>query len=375
MRIIQTCPYFYPHIGGVESHVLSMSQTLVRKGHDVAVYTSKYSDEVPEREEYDGIDIHRVKTVVNVFNTPLIPNVKKQLLKERADVIHAHMPPPFTEYYASRACKRSGIPFVVTYHCDPEIPNILSNPVTNIYRRTFGYYALLHSRQIIVHTQTYSATSRALWKFEPVIIPSAIDINRFHPDKDGGIVRKKHGIEDKKVVLYVGRFVYHKGLDHLIEAANRLDPDVVFILVGTGEYRKTMEKLIDKYNLKKRFIFPGHVPEDLLPNYYSAADVFVLPSVLRLEAFGLVTVEAMSTGKPVVISDIPGVREVITDKVHGYLAEPANPDDLSSKLDKVLKSPKLSKKLGMAGRKKVEEDFNWEKVVDRIIEVYESVQK
>ncbi|UCH90124.1 MAG: glycosyltransferase family 4 protein, partial [Thermoplasmata archaeon] len=374
MKIIQVCPYFYPHIGGVESHVLSLSKALVGKDHKVAVYTSKYENNLKDHEVIDNIEIHRIKTAMNLFTTPIFPKVKKILKKEEADVIHAHTPPPFAEYYVSRACKRTKIPFVVTYHCDPEIPNILSTPITGIYRRTFGYYALIHTDKIIVHTETYGATSRAIWKFDPVIIPSAIDINRFRPDNDGSVVRKKHGLEGKKVVLYVGRFKYHKGLEYLVEAATKLDKDTYFILVGSGDYYSTLKKLIIKNDLQDRFIFPGHVSADLLTKYYAAADVFALPSVLRLEAFGLVIVEAMATGKPVVISDIPGVREVIEDNVHGYLVEPANSSDLAEKLEILLKDPKLCKKIGRAGRKKVEESFNWDKVVKNILDVYESIQ-
>jgi N-acetyllactosaminide 3-alpha-galactosyltransferase len=373
MKILQVCPYFYPHIGGVESHVLSLSKALVGNGHEVVVYTAKYEKDMKENDVVEGVSVRRVKTYVNLLTTPIFPSVKKILLKEKADVVHAHTPPPFAEYYAARACKRSGIPFIITYHCDPEIPNILSYPITNIYRRTFGHYALLHTKKIVVHTKTYSATSRALWKFEPVIIPSAIDIERFKPENDGKIVREKHGLGDKKVVLYVGRFKYHKGLDHLIEAASKLDKDISYVLVGEGDFLGSMKKMIKKFGLEEQFVFPGHVPRAILPNYYAAADVFVLPSVMRLEAFGLVIVEAMATGKPVVVSDIPGVREVISDKVHGFLAEPANADDLSKKLKTVLDDPKLRRKFGRAGRKKVEDAFNWEHVLHNMVELYESV--
>jgi glycosyltransferase involved in cell wall biosynthesis len=375
MKIIQVCPYFYPHVGGIESHVLSLSKALIERGHEVAVFTSRYDKHLSENEVIEGIEVNRVKPALNLFTTPLIPNVKKKLLKAKGDVVHAHLPPPFAEYYASRACKRTKIPFVITYHCDPEIPNILSRPLTNIYRRTFGYYALIHSNKIIVHTQTYSATSRALWTFEPEIIPSAIDINRFHPDNDGSKVREKHHLKDKKIVLYVGRFVYHKGLEHLIEASTQLDKDVYYILVGSGEYLKTMKKLISKYHTEKQFVFPGYVPSEILPQYYAAADVLVLPSVLRLEAFGLVIVEAMASGKPVVISDIPGVREVISDNIHGFLAEPANPNDLALKLKRLLDDQNLRIKFGRAGRKKVEKAFNWDSVVKNVEKVYKSVQR
>lgn len=374
MKILQICPYFYPHIGGVESHVLSLSYALTTRGHEVGVYTAKYDPHLPDKEVIEGITVHRVKPVIDIFTTPIIPKVKKILKKESADVIHSHTPPPFIEYYASRACKRTRIPYVITYHCDPEIPNLLSRPLTNIYRRTFGYYALIHSNKIIVHTQTYSATSRALWKFDPVIIPSAINIKRFHPDNDGSEVRKIHKIGDNKIVLFVGRFRYHKGLEHLIEAAAKMNKDYRYILVGSGDHIKNLKSLIGKFKLEEQFIFPGHVSPELLPKYYAAADLFVLPSVMRLEAFGLVIVEAMASGTPVVISDIPGVREVIADKEHGYLAEPANPIDLAKKINKILENPDLQKKFGRAGRKKVEESFDWNKVIKNIEDVYKSVQ-
>ncbi|MCK5561062.1 MAG: glycosyltransferase, partial [Thermoplasmata archaeon] len=172
MKIIQVSPYFYPHLGGVESHVQSISKELVDRGHEVAIFTSKVPETAPDFENIDGMEITRIKPIFNLFTTPVMPKLKNALIAQSVDIVHAHVPPPFSEYYAASACKYNKLPFVLTYHCDLEVPNILSRPMAGFYRRTFGAYAIKNSDRIIVHTESYAATSRSVWKYEPTIIPS-----------------------------------------------------------------------------------------------------------------------------------------------------------------------------------------------------------
>jgi len=122
-----------------------------------------------------------------------------------------------------------------------------------------------------------------------------------------------------------------------------------------------------------RVIFTGRVSRDDLPSYFAACDVFVLPSVSRLEAFGIVALEAMASGKPVVVSDIPGVREVITDGREGVLADPVNPEDLALKIRALLADDKKRAEMGRAGRATVEKTFSIESVADQVEAVYREV--
>ncbi len=373
MKIIQVAPYFQPHLGGVESHVLEISLELQRRGHEVKVYTSQYEHQLPEVESIDGVTVHRIKPLVNIFTTPLMPRLRKELLNNPCDIVHAHIPPPFVEFFSARARNKTKIPLVLTYHCDLELPNFLNKFISGFYRRTFGHYSLIYTDKIIVTSNTYAATSRSVWHFDPVVIPNAIDTKKFNPQVDGSKIIKRHGLEGKKVVLYVGRIKFHKGIEYFVSAAKFVDKDVKFLIVGSGDYESVINDYIHDLDLEGRVIQVGKVPDYELPMYYAACDVFVLPSLTRLEAFGIVGLEAMSTGKPVIISDIPGVREVITDGREGYLAPPMEIENLAKKIKKLLSDPKLRARMGRTGRKKVVENFEIGKVVDQLEKVYRKV--
>jgi glycosyltransferase involved in cell wall biosynthesis len=372
MRIAQIAPYFYPHIGGVETHVYNLSKGFVKEGHEVTVYTSQVKGTI-ENENYEGIIIKRTKPIITAFTTPVTPKIKERIIQGKHDIIHAHYPPPLASYYAAKASKRKKIPFILTYHCDLVLPKFYGNVITAIYRFTLGRRTLKITNKVIVTTKTYAATSRDLWKIKPIVIPNAIDPSEFNPEGVGENIRQKHNLKDSKMILYVGRLKYHKGLEYLIESAQYTDPNIKYVLVGGGEFKSRLKSLTNEKNLNDRIIFAGEVPNSELPSYYSACDIFVLPSISRLEAFGIVGLEAMASAKPVIISDIPGVREVIEEGVCGFLSEPMNPKDLGNKITTLLSDPQLMRKMGEAGRRKVVDEFTWEKVVLQTEKTYEDI--
>lgn len=373
MKILQISPYFYPHLGGVESHVLELSKKLQDRGHDVLVITTKL-DGTKERDVYEGVDIRRVKPLTIQLSTPIIPGIRKVIEEEKGDIIHSHSPPPLTSFFGVRSANKLDIPYVLTYHCDLEIPYFFGSILVQLYERTFGTYTVSQSDKIITTTSTYGATSRVVWDTDAVVIPNAVDKERFHPDNDPGNVREKLGIgEDEQMVLYIGRIVFHKGLEYLVESAKHLPDEVKYVIGGTGDFIPELKSQIQRQGTEDRVIFPGRIPNSELPKYYAAADLFVLPSVSRLEAFGIVALEAMASGVPVVVSDIPGVREVITEGEEGLLAEPMNAQNLAGKIRTILHHPEMAERMGKKGRWRIEESLTWDKVTDQIEKVYKEL--
>ena len=373
MKIAQLTPYFYPHLGGVESHVLELSKQLKRKGHEVLVITTKLEG-TKKRSVVEGIPVKRVEPLTIKFSTPIIPDLGKSLSEEDFDILHSHSPPPILSFFGLRNAKKRDIPFVLTYHCDLEIPHIFGPLIVSLYKRTIGTYTVSRADQIITTTNTYGATSRVVWQEDADIIPNAVDAHRFNPNNDGTWVREKFDLDEhEKLVMYVGRIVYHKGLEYFVRSAKHLGPDVKHLLVGTGDFRPELERIIEEEDIEDKVMFAGRVPNEDLPDYYTAADVCVLPSVSRLEAFGIVALEAMASGTPVIVSDIPGVREVIVEGKHGLLSEPMNSKDLAGKIRTILTNPQLAEKMGKNGRKRVVSKFTWKKVADDIMDVYESL--
>ncbi len=370
MKIIQVTPYFHPHIGGVESHVLDLSRYLVKKGHEIVVLTSRYEKTLKSEEEMEGIRVRRLKTAFIAFSTPVFPEIKKEVVKEGGDIVHSHSPPPLSSYYAGKGAKKAGIPHVLTYHCDLEIPFPGGRQIVNLYRKTLGKATLKRTDRLIATTESYAATSRDIWKKEASVIPNAVDERIFTPELSGERIREKYGIEGN-MVLYVGRLVFHKGIEYLIESAKYVD--ATYIIVGSGDKEAELKRFAARRGVRKKVIFAGRVDGRELPEYYAATDVFVLPSVSRLEAFGIVALEAMASGKPVIVSDIPGVNEVIEEGVQGIRAKPMDSKDIAEKINVLLRDEGIRKRMGSAGRKLVEERYTWKKVVEKIEAVYSEV--
>lgn len=372
MRIAQVCPYFHPHVGGVESHVLDIARELRLRGHDVAVLTSRHA-RLPREEEVEGIRVHRTPVLFTLFRSPVTPGLDRVLEGLPADLYHAHSPPPVTSYYAARAAGRTRVPLAVTYHCDLEIPGPLGPMVTGLYRRTLEAYTMARAAGIIATTQTYAATSRSLWKLDPAVIPNAVDARRFHPSVSGEGVRSRHAIgAGEPLVLFVGRLVRHKGIEYLLEALAHVEARL--LVAGAGDHEAPLRRMAAALGIQGRVTFAGRVPTKDLPAYFAAADVFVLPSISRLEAFGIAALEAMATGTPVVVSNVPGIREVIDDGREGLLAEPMNPEDLAAKVRRLLEDPERRRAMGAQGRRKVEKVFAVQRVVDRLETFYREVQ-
>jgi len=373
MKIVQLTPYFYPHLGGVESHVLELSKHLQKRGHEIIVVTTQLEG-TESRTEVEGVTVQRLKPLSIVFSTPIVPKVKNLMRDMYYDILHSHLPPPLMSFLGLWGIRNRDIPSVLTYHCDLEIPHTFGPLIVNLYQRTLGTYSVSQADKIITTTTTYGATSRAVWYRDADIIPNAVDANRFHPSNDGSHIRQRHGIDpDEKVVMYVGRLVFHKGLEYLVRSAKYLEDDTKYLIVGTGDFRPTLEKIVKDENLEDRVIFAGRVSNEELPNYYGATDVFVLPSVSRLEAFGIVTLEAMASEVPVVVSDIPGVREVITEGRNGLVAEPMNSQDIAGKIRSILENPEMAERMGKKGRERVLENFTWDIVAESIEKVYEEL--
>ncbi len=373
MRIAQVSPWFYPHLGGVESHVQSLSAELAHRGHEIVVVTSQDDPQSAEREAIDGFRVVRVRPRTTLVRTPIVPKIRSALRDVPADLIHAHLPPPLSAHYASLAAGLRSLPLVLTYHCDVQLPSALGTFMEAMYRRSLGASTLRRAAKVIVTTRTYALTSRSIWQMNPVVIPNAVDHRRFHPDVDGASVRMKLGIPPEKVVvLLVGRIVPHKGVEHIIEASRSV-PDVQFLIAGDGSLLESMKRLAASMGVRDRVRFLGRVSQEALPRVYAACDIFALPSVSRLEAFGIVALEAMATGKPVVVADIPGVREVIEDGREGLVADPVNPADLAAKINRLVADPSLRREMGRRARDKVLASYSIEKVTDQILDVYRGV--
>ncbi|MEE9163832.1 MAG: glycosyltransferase family 4 protein [Thermoplasmata archaeon] len=369
MRIVQVSPYFHPHLGGVESHVMSISQELRRRGHGLTVVTSAADGDA--REEWmGGLRVLRSPSLLTLFQSPVTPTMARDIRGVEADLYHAHTPSPLPAYFAARAAEVTGVPLLITYHCDPEIQGPWGPPILGLFHRTLEAYTMDRAVGIITTTRTYAATSRAVWDQDTMTIPNPVDTDRFHPNVPAGDIRARHGIPgDEPLVLFVGRMVPHKGSEYLLRAMRDLPAHL--LMVGTGPREPLLRKMATLPALEGRVHFAGRVSSQDLPRYYAASDLLVLPSTSRLEAFGIAALEAMASGKPVIVSDVPGVREVIEEGREGLRIDPIDASDIAVKIRTLLEDEGLRKEMGRRAREKVERQFSLASVVDRLETSYE----
>ncbi len=351
MKIAIATPYYPPHIGGIEIHAKNLVENLRARGHEVTVLSSS-----------SGSDL-----VVRSLKIPYSP-IPLSFPKIKAQVYHSHVPSPFFARKMDEIAEKEGKPHVITYHNDVivptrvngyRIPRFLGVAIERI-NFSLGIKLLEKADVVIATTKSYAESSPMLSRFmEKVrIVPNAVDAGEFRPGIDAG--------EREPVVLYVGRLVAYKGVTILIKAMKEVQREIEskLVIVGDGEDRRSFERLAEKLNV--RAIFTGRLSKKEVVEWMQRARVLVLPSFSRLEAFGIVLLEAMSCSTPVISANIPGPSEIA---LHGGMTF-SDVAELSEKIKEILTRDQLATRLGRAGRKAVEEKFSWEVVTKKIEEIY-----
>lgn len=370
LRIVQACPFFPPHVGGVESHVAGIAEGLAARGHEVTVLTSAQPG-APAREDWRGARVERLPVLAQPVGTPVTPSLGARVAALRPDLLHSHSPPPLTSWHAARASVASGVPHVLTYHCDLDLPRAWGPLAVGLYERTMLRTTMRSARLVLATTQGYADTSRALWRVPEerrAIVPNPVDTRRFHPGAAQPRLCERLGLPEEPFALFVGRLAAHKGIEHFVEAARH--SRAVHVVAGEGPLRPRLEALARRLGLGGRVRFPGRVAPEDLPALYAASAVVVLPSVSRLEAFGIAALEAMACERPVVVTDIPGVREVVEPGRTGLLAPPFAPEQLGARIRELREDPARRDAMGREGRERVAARFGTASVVDRLEKAY-----
>jgi glycosyltransferase involved in cell wall biosynthesis len=292
----------------------------------------------------------------------------------RPSLVHAHSPPPLTAWQAGKAARAAGAPLVLSHHCDLDLPRWWGPLAVAVYERTLHRSALRDAALVIATTRGYADTSRALWRVPDAkveVVPNPVDADRFLPELPRDAARARLGMGEGPLALFVGRLAHHKGIEQFLEAAQH--SGALHAIVGEGPERPRLEALARRLGVATRVRFLGRVRTEDLPWAYAACDVAALPSVSRLEAFGIAALEAMASGRAVVVSDIPGVREVVEHDVSGVVVAPLDARALGEAIGSLARDPARAARMGEQGRKRVEARFATPRVVDRLEQAYARV--
>jgi phosphatidylinositol alpha-1,6-mannosyltransferase len=238
---------------------------------------------------------------------------------------------------------------------------------------------LKSARRIIVNSeftrkefQGYGIEAEHLIKVTP-----GVDIERFRPDIDVDSLKRRYHLEGKKVLLTVARLSERKGHDMAIRVLTRVlsrFPDLIYIIVGQGPQEKRLKQLVKEEAVQDHVLFAGSISEEDLPSYYLASDVFLMPNRQTegeetFEGFGTSFIEASACAKPVIAGRSGGVEDAVVDGVTGILVDPLNKDEIAQVLIRLLSDEAYAKSLGVQGRARVEQQFRWDMLAQKIQEL------
>jgi glycosyltransferase involved in cell wall biosynthesis len=373
---------FLPHVGGIERVVYEQGKRLLRLGFDVTVLTSRMN--TPPSYVVDGVKVQCYDSLNAAFGLGIpypIPSVNSfepfYKLVNQSDLVHVHGHPYLSSLVAVKLAKFLGKPIVLTQHNTfIEYESGLWDHVEWLNDATVGKQVLKNSDRI---TTVSSATRRYVLSLgaDPrkiTVLRNGVDVDRFKPSSVmRTMVRRKLGIPiDAIVILTVRRLVYKNGIDTLIETAQtalQQNPKIIFLVVGTGPDRDAVQTRIQQLGISNRFTLAGFVPDNDLPAFYNAADLFVLPSKSG-EGLPLVALEAMSTGLPVIATKVGGIAEVMAEGC-GKLVPPDNPSELAKAILEFSARDLSSVKTVV--RNVAERTFSWEQNVKNLVQICEEL--
>lgn len=376
LKIAHVICAFPPYKGGMGNVCFEQVKELVNLGHKVVVFTPQYNKNMPLIEDICGFKVQRLKSLFKFGNAAFLPTLPKKL--KEFDIVHLHW--PFAGTGESILLNKSFSPkLIIQYHMDLIDTNIRGF-IFSLYNILFNKRLVRAGKKILVSSFAYLKISKIKkyyqeFKDKFVISLFGVEQDRFFPQEKNKKLLLKHDIKNnEKIILLVAaldRAHYFKGIDVLLRAIASKDLNFLamkLIIVGDGDLRKRYEKLAKDLGVFNKVIFAGKVSDKDLPQYYNLSDIFILPSVSRSEAFGLVSLEAMACAKPIIVSDLPGPNSLVEG--NGLIVKVNDVEDLAQKVKKLIENEKLSIDFGQQGLKLVQAKYNWPQIVKDIEKIY-----
>jgi len=378
VKVVQVIPEFPPPlVGGGGYHVYNLARELARRGVDVKVFALNIGNtfflkRTKVETHFSKVQVFRVPASrIPKFNYQIAPKLISLLLKENPDIIHAHGYQVFTTDAALMASKIKKAPLVLTLH---GFPRGFEKPANKAYFNLIGKETLKKAKKIISVSHMVAREFKAIGVPEEkmAIIPNGIDLEEYKQLPMGDVFRKRLDIEEnEKIVLTIGRLEKIKGFQYLIRALPSIIKKVgstKLVIAGPDfNYGAKLKKLAEETNVQDNVIFYGSINGKEKFEAFSAANIVAVPSLY--EGFGMLLLEAMAAGKPLVATNTGAAPEIIQNGKNGILANLGNVEDLAGKVIKLLSDDQLMYLISQESRKTVEA-FNWEKISEHIHKLY-----
>lgn len=369
MKIAHVVCTFPPYQGGMGNSTYRAAIEMARRGHEITVFTPLYNRDLPQQETIeDRLTVVRLAPLFTIGNAAVLLQLVWKL--RRFDIVHLHYP-----FYGSCELTILGILFgraklIFHYHMDPVVKGV-KGMIFSLYAFFCLPVLLRLADGIICASLDYIKHSEAgayylVHKEKFIQIPFGVDTENFRPSDE----------PKSLTIVFVGGLDkphYFKGVPQLISAFRKVAtavPESQLLLIGKGGLENKYQALITEGDLRNRVRILNSVSDEELAGYYRRASVLTLPSVNRGEAFGIVLLEAMACGTPVVASNLPGVRNVFHNGLHGYLVKAGDVEGLAEKLIFLLKHPDIVASMGKEARAWTEKEYSWPGVAARLDAAY-----
>ena len=385
MKILMLTWEYPPRIvGGIARVVHDLSKRLIKDGHEVTVVTYRDNADVPEYENDKGVNVYRVDNYMihpNNFidwimqlNFNMLSKATEIINKEGGfDVIHAH---DWLVTYAAKSLKNAyDIPIVATIHATEAGRNSGIHDETQRYINDTEWLLTYEATEVIVNSNYMKNEIQRLFglPFDKInVIPNGINLSNFTGIERDYDFRRQYAMDNEKIILYVGRLVYEKGVQHLIAAMPKILSnynDAKLIIAGRGGMMDELRAEASNLGLNDKIYFTGYLNSKQVQKMYKCADVAVFPSTY--EPFGIVALEAMLAGVPTVVSDVGGLDEIVTHGVDGMKSYAGNANSIADSVTALLYDHQLATNISKKARQKVKEQFNWEKIAQDTHFTYE----
>ena len=384
MRILIELTYYRPHTSGLTIYAERLAKALVKKGHAVTVLTSQYDPALPRNEKLDGVQIVRAPVLMRVSKGVIMPTfgwLANKLVREH-DVIHLHLP----QVDAAGLALRGRIhkkPTVITYHCDLRMPYGILSWAANQGVHLMNNIAGVFTHRIVTYTQDYADHSKFISRFKkklavinpPVELPdiTELEIQDF---------RKQHNPSNNHPIIgMAARFATEKGVEVLLSALEEIisrypKAEVWFAgpyenIFGEERYIERLMPLIKHYQEKGNWKFLGLLSPQEMAGFYPNLDILTIPSLNSTEAFGLVQIEAMMNGVPIIASNLPGVRQPVLRHGMGEVIPIGDSRELTHAVFKISENKDRYKK----GYQRIKEQYTPFSVAEEYIKLFEKIQK
>ena len=375
MKILMLTWEYPPRVvGGIARVVYDLSRTLLKDGHDVTVVTYRDGD-VPYFEDDKGVKVYRVDNYMinpNNFidwimqmNFNMIAKANELIAEQgNFDVIHAH---DWLVAYAAKTLKNSyNIPLVSTIHATEAGRNSGIHDEQQRYINDTEWMLTYESSEVIVNSNYMKGELQRLFglPYEKInVVPNGVNLNLFNGIERDYNFRRKYAMDNEKIILFMGRLVYEKGVQHLISAMPKIlngYHDAKLVIVGKGGMIDELKAQVNAMRISQKVCFAGYLSGKDVQQMYKCADIAVFPSTY--EPFGIVALEAMLSENPVVVSDIGGLNEIVQHRENGMKTYCGNPNSIADSILELLFDHKLCADITRKAKNKVRNEYNWSKI-------------